>query len=199
MHAVPDARWMQSSTRRWNGSTGSVIVGCSSRSATYPQRSLNTSTIVNNRVLRWSPDSNPGASGFSGAVQSCHGFEGSDRSLLGDRGIDALSELAPRLLGALSGPSEGHVRINAKSKGLSPATESVIKAPVAAAVRHHAQVQPIRVSKFPRSLRWLRAANPAVSQHDGISCSRRFRYRQKYRHRIETCREPKRRREKQIP
>ena len=57
-----------SNTRRWNGSIGSTIVACSSRSATSRRRSSRR-RIINQRVsCRWRPDSNPEVSGKAGAV-----------------------------------------------------------------------------------------------------------------------------------
>src|SRR5512147_1607465 len=57
-----------SSTRLWNGSTGSITAGCSSRSATCRRRNSRRRTISQRVSCRWQPDSNPELPGKSGAV-----------------------------------------------------------------------------------------------------------------------------------
>ena len=59
-----------SSMRRWNGLTGSIIVDCWNRSATYRRRSWKRRTNVVKPSRPWWPDSNPGVSGIPGAIQS---------------------------------------------------------------------------------------------------------------------------------
>ena len=62
--------WKPWSTPRWNGSTGSITVGCSNRSATFRRRSSKRRTIIQRASCRWRPDSNPELSGKAGAVDS---------------------------------------------------------------------------------------------------------------------------------
>src|SRR5690625_4714232 len=58
---------------RSNGSTGSIIVGCWSRSVTCRRRSWNWRIIASRKSRPWRPDSNKRVSGEPGAVQSVTG------------------------------------------------------------------------------------------------------------------------------
>jgi transposase InsO family protein len=49
---------MRSSTRRWNGLTGSITVDCWNQSATYRRQSWNWRTIADGKSRPWWPDSN---------------------------------------------------------------------------------------------------------------------------------------------
>ena len=61
---------MPSSTRPWNGSSGSITAGCSSRLATCHQRNSRRRTISQQASCRWQPDSNPELSGKAGRFRS---------------------------------------------------------------------------------------------------------------------------------
>ncbi len=71
---------MRSSSRPWNGSTGSTTAGCWNRSAISRRRRRNRRIISNGKSRPWWPDSNKRVSGKPGAVQK-------DRMILSSKNI----------------------------------------------------------------------------------------------------------------
>ena len=58
--------------RRWNGSTGSTIADCSSRSGTCHRQNPNRRSIANWKSRSWRPDSNKRVSGIPGVIHFLH-------------------------------------------------------------------------------------------------------------------------------
>src|ERR1700677_3876116 len=69
--AGPGGRSRLSSSRRWNGWTGSIIAGCWSPSATSRRPKPRNATMPSRSNPSWRRDSNETASGKPGAVHGC--------------------------------------------------------------------------------------------------------------------------------
>ena len=64
---------------------------------------------------------------------------------------------------------QSHVRINAQRERSSLALESIVKAPILAAVRHHLEVKPPGVGELKGAPQRLGTANLAICQHLTVS------------------------------